>query len=106
MPYFTISSGLRGAYIDDSPYVIQVKTRRELKEAIAYEASIWRDGGYIGANKKAIASIAAAQWKDKKNYLPYALPLAPAHSPRNYSFAVFVSPASRDDFLEYQKSAE
>jgi|LakMenEpi03Aug12_release.lakeMendotaPanAssembly.Ray.scaffolds.fasta_scaffold294557_2 hypothetical protein len=107
MPYFTISSGLRGAYIDDSPYVIQVKTRRELKEAIAYEASIWRDGGYIGANKKAIATIAAAAWRDrKKAQLPYALPLAPEHSPRNYCHGVFVSSASRDDFLEYQKAAD
>ncbi len=107
MPYFTISSGLRGAYIDDSPYVIQVKTRRDLKSAIEYEANSYRDAGYIGANKKAIATIAAAAWRDrKKSQLPYALPLAPEHSPKNYCFGVFVSSATRDDFLEYQKAAE
>lgn len=105
MPYFTISSGLRGAYVDDSPYVIHAKTRRALKEALAYEAGTWRDAGYIGANTRAVAALAAMQWKDKKNYLPYCLPLAPAHARKNYSFGVFVSPATRADYVEYQNGA-
>jgi hypothetical protein len=105
MPYFTISSGLRGAYIDDSPYVIQVKTRRELKQYIEAEAAEWKNAGYIGTNKKAIATIAAAAWRDrKKSQLPYALPLAPEHSPKNYCFGVFVSSATRDEFKEYQEN--
>lgn len=105
MPYFTINSGLRGAYVDGSPYVIQCATRRALKEAIANEAESYRDAGYIGANKKAIASIAAAQWRDRKNYLPYCLPLAHGREPKNYAFGVFVSPATRADYLEYEKES-
>lgn len=105
MPYFTINSGLRGAYVDGSPYVVAVKTRRELKQWIAAESDEWKNAGYIGANKKAIAAIAAAQWRDRKNYLPYCLPLAPAHAPKNYSFGVFVSPATRADYLEYEKES-
>ena len=105
MRYYFINHGLRGAYVDDSSYVVAVDTRRALKEAIANEAESYRDAGYIGANKRAIASIAAAQWRDRKNYLPYCLPLAPAHAPKNYSFGVFVSPATRADFLEYEKES-
>lgn len=107
MSYFFISHGLRGAYVDDSGYIIQAKTRRELKSAIQYEAESYRDAGYIGANKKAIATIAAAAWRDrKKAQLPYALPLAPAHAPRDYAFGVFVSGATRGEYLEYMKAAE
>lgn len=103
MRYYFINHGLRGAYVDDSSYVIQCETRRELKEAIEGVASHYRDGGYIGASKAAIAAIAAAQWRDRKNYLPYCLPLAPAHARTQYSFGIFVSPATRADFLEYEK---
>jgi hypothetical protein len=107
MPYFHISHGLRGCYLPDSSYVLFAKTRRELKSAIACEASQYREAGFTGANQKAIATIAAAAWRDrKKSQLPYALPLAPEHSPRNYCHGVFVSSASRDDFLEYQKAAD
>ena len=103
MPYFNISAGLRGCYLDDSAYVIQAATRRELKARIEAEAAEWKNAGYIGANQKAIATIAAAAWRDrKKTQLPYALPLAPSHSPKNYAFGVFVSSATRDEWKEYR----
>ena len=102
MRYYNIMSGLRGAYCDGEGFVIAAKTRRELKEAISDCASYFKEGGYIGANKKAIANVAAMQWRDKKNYLPYVLPLAPSHNPKEYSWGVFVSPATRQDFLAYQ----
>jgi hypothetical protein len=87
--------------------VLFAKTRRELKSAIACEASQYREAGFTGANQKAIATIAAAAWRDrKKAQLPYALPLAPEHSPRNYCYGVFVSSATRDEFKEYLENAE
>ena len=79
MAYFSISTGLRGCYMPDNAYVIQVDTRRELKAAIESEARDYRDAGFVGANKKAIAYIAAIAWRNRrKMQLPYALPLAPS----------------------------
>lgn len=105
MPYFHISHGLRGCYMPDSSYVIRAATRRELKDAIAREAESYRDAGFIGANQKAIAALAAIAWRNAKtraDYLPYALPLAPSHSRGNYCYGVFVGNATRDDWREYQ----
>lgn len=105
--YFHLSAGLRGAYCDSSEnaFVIRCDTRRELKAAIASEAIFWKDAGYIGANKQAIAHIAAEGWREAQKraptYLPFALPLAPDHARDNYAFGIFVSVASRADYLEY-----
>ena len=105
MFYFSLSHGLRGAYCDGEGYILKANTRRELKEAIAYEANNYKDGGYIGANKKSIAWLAATAWRNRKGFnLPYALPLAPSHNKKNYCFGVFVSTASKDDFLEQEKN--
>ena len=104
MPYFSIMTGLRGCYMPDQSYCIRAATRRELKEAIASEAERYRDSGYRGANQKAIATLAAVAWrnsKTRKDYLPYSLPVAPPHAPRNYCEAVFVSNATRDDYRAY-----
>ena len=106
MPYYHISTGLRGCYMPDNSYIIHVKTRRELKEYIESEANLYRDAGFIGANKRAIASIAATQWRDKKNYFPYCLPLAPSHARDNYCHGVFVSNATRDEYKQWLKEKE
>lgn len=103
MPYFSISTGLRGCYMPDNSFVIYAKTRRELKSALAYEAESYRDAGYFGASKKAVATIAAAAWRDRKKYqLPYAIPVAPPHARGNYCEAVFVSTATREEFKASQ----
>jgi hypothetical protein len=109
MPYFHIMTGLRGCYMPDNAFIIRAKTRRELKETLAYEAEKFREAGFIGANKKAIATIAATAWrnaKTKRDYLPYALPLAPAHAPRNYCHGIFVSNATRADYVAFVKESE
>lgn len=105
MSYFSLSHGLRGAYCDGEGYILKANTRRELKEAIAYEANNYKEAGYIGANKRAIAWIAATAWRNRKSFnLPYALPLAPSHSKASYSFGVFVGSASKEEFLEQEKN--
>jgi hypothetical protein len=109
MPYFHLSTGLRGCYEASTQSVIFARTRRELKEAIAYEANLYRDSGYVGANKRAIAAHAAEVWrrrKDKRFSLPLALPVAPPHAPTNYCEAVFVSPATRRDYSDFQKECD
>lgn len=109
MPYFHISTGLRGCYMPDNAYVIKADTRRELKSAIEYEANSYRDAGFVGANKKAIAALAASAWRNRgasNAALPYVLPLAPEHAPRNYCHGIFASGATRADYLEYAKESE
>ena len=99
MAYFSISTGLRGCYMPDNAYVIRATTRRELKAAIESEAYGWRDAGFVGANKKAIAHIAAIAWRNRhKMQLPYALPLAPADCRDNYCQGIFISTSDREEF--------
>jgi len=110
MAYFTISTGLRGCYMPDNCYTIRATTRRALKDALAGEARYYRDAGFVGANKRAIAHIAAIAWKEahKPNpaYLPFALPLAPSHARDNYCHGIFVSTATRQEYKEYLAESE
>jgi hypothetical protein len=105
MAYFTISAGLRGAYMPDSCYVMRAQTRRELKAAIEQEARDYREAGFIGANRRAIARLAALAWREAQKprpaYLPYALPLAPAHARDSYCHGIFVSAATRAEYREF-----
>ena len=66
MAYFAIWQGLRGCYMPDSSYIIRANTRRELKAALQSEARDIRDAGGIGLNKRAIAWLANAAWKNRK----------------------------------------
>jgi hypothetical protein len=103
MAYFHISTGLRGCYMPDNAYIARANTRRELKSIIANEAERYRESGYAGASDRAVAAIAAEAWRARKRYqLPYALPVAPPHAPRNYCEAVFVSTATRADYIASQ----
>ena len=43
MPYFSIYQGFRGCYMPDGAYIIQAKTRRDLKAALQWEADSIRD---------------------------------------------------------------
>lgn len=108
--YFTISHGLRGCYMPDSdPFVLQCTTRRELKAVIMEHAHTLDSGATQGFSRRAIASFAAACWreahKQKPAYLPYALPYRePDES--HYHNAIFCSVATRRAFLEYQANAD
>lgn len=107
MRYFHISNGLRGCYMPDSATIVAVSSRRELKTILEAEADQYRESGYIGGSKRAIAHIAALAWRDKrKGHLPYCLPFAPPHARDSYSQGVFVSNESRADYLEYVKESE
>ena len=108
--YFTISTGLRGAYMSDSAYEIRCDTRRELKAAIESEARDYRDAGFVGANKRAIAWLAAQVWREahkpNPSYLPHCLPLAPSHARDNYCHGIFASTSTRADWMAYQAESE
>ena len=104
---FTVSHGLRGCYMPDSSYVIGCTTRRQLKEAIAWEANSYRDAGFMGASKRAIATMAAECWTrrdDKRWTLDLVLPLSRGKD-SGYAFGVFVSRSTLADWQEQEASA-
>lgn len=111
--YFHLAQGLRGCYMPDSSSVIACKTRRELKDALAFDVESYHDAGFIGGSKRAVAAFAALLWREAQKpnpaYLPYCLPFA--NKPKggkapNYSHGIFLSVASRADYLEYVKESE
>jgi len=104
MPYFHISNGPRGCYLPDSSHVVRVDTRRELKRILQGEADSMTDAGFIGNQKRLVASMAAAVWRNKRSSLDYCLPFAPSHARDNYAYGVFVSRATRSDYLEQEES--
>ncbi len=101
--YFSISQGLRGCYLPDSAYVIRVDTRKELKAALESEAYSIRDAGFIGANKRAVAWLAATLWRTYRkagqmdSVVPYRNP-----GQNSYPYGLFGSAATRADWLESQ----
>ncbi len=98
--YFGIYQGLRGCYMPDSVYTIHATTRRDLKIALQWEADSIRDAGGIGLNKRAIAWLANAAWKARRNGGDYVVPYkwqGMDYSP--YALGVFPG-MSRKDYLE------
>ena len=99
MAYFTIYQGLRGCYMPDSAYTIKADTRRELKSALESEAYDIRDAGGVGLSKRAIASLAADAWRERKRSCELVAPYRWAHQDSYpYALEVFTG-ASRADYL-------
>jgi hypothetical protein len=103
MRYYHLTHGLRGCYMPDGePYVIAVKTRRELKSAIESEADML--GDMVGLSKKAIASFVAECWRryyDKSWSLNMVLPCHDRSVKiATYSYGIFLSRATRRDYLD------
>ena len=88
---------------DGDPGIIMCKTRRELKVAIASEVSMASSDETQGGSKRAIATIAAAAWREahKANptYLEFVVPLKERHQ-SSYSYGVMVSVSTRREYLE------
>ncbi|RVC71336.1 hypothetical protein EN759_00540 [Mesorhizobium sp. M00.F.Ca.ET.038.03.1.1] len=103
--YFHIMTGLRGCYMPDNAYVIRVDTRRELKAAIEDEARLCRDSGFVGGSKSAVASLAAAAWREAHKRNPSIYPhVAPYGSRDNRHSAIHVSTATRAEYLEFESA--
>lgn len=104
MAYFVISQGFRGMYMPDSSYIIQASTRRELKRALQWEADSIRDAGGVGLNKKAIAWLANAAWKARKQSGEYVAPYRfDYHGKGNFPMALSVyCGATRAEYLQQE----
>lgn len=106
MPYFNVSHGLRGCYMPDSSEIVRVTTRRELKEYVS--DLVARLEYPFGGSKEDVARVVAAIWRDLKSprrqYLDFAIPLGNDRQSR--PFAVFLSHASRSEYLEAEKNRD
>lgn len=99
MAYFTIYQGLRGGYMPDSAYIIKADTRRELKTSLAWEADSIRDAGGVGLSKRAIASLAAQAWAERKRACEIVAPYRwKEQDSYPYALGIFTG-ASRADYL-------
>lgn len=101
MAYFTIMAELRGCYADnDSAFTIKADSRRELKAALASEARYIRDAGGIGLSQRAIASLAAMAWRERRKagVYPFVAPFRYPHQ-SGPAMGLFVYIASRADYL-------
>jgi len=105
--YFTISQGLRGCYMPDSCYVIAVKTRRELRQALDWEAYHIREAFDAGCSKRAVSWLANASWKARNRYgLPYVAEYGNrSGSSVNYCMGLFCSTATREEWKESQEES-
>lgn len=104
--YFHITAGLRGCYMPDDAHTIRVDTRRELKEYLAETADHQAcDGRFNGLSKRNVAWAANRAWQT------YGLPLMKAGACLPFGegkarpFAIEVSPATRAEWLEYEKES-
>lgn len=98
MPYFFISNGLRGCYMPDNIFVIKCDTRKALKAALTWDARDMREALGFGGSKRVVAHVANAAWKARKrSTLDFCIPFG--REKGNYPFGLFVSPASRADYL-------
>ncbi|RWF33769.1 hypothetical protein [Mesorhizobium sp.] len=99
--YFHVSQGLRGCYMPDTAYVIRVDTRRDLKSALEWEARDIRDAGFVGLNRRAVARLAAAAWREAHKKQPSIYPWVAGYGQAgNHAFGLHVSAATRAEYLE------
>jgi hypothetical protein len=104
MPYFHISTGLRGCYMPNDAWVSYAPSRKALKGVLEDACGSYKDAEYVGGSKAHIAHVCALAWRNRKVYqLPYCIPFARKRG-KSYSEGVFVSSATRKEYLEYLKS--
>lgn len=103
--YFSISSGLRGAYLPDNCFVMKCTTRWQLKSAITYDANHMHEAYGFGGSKRDIATFVAQCWREAKKPQPAILPycLSFGSKPKERPYGLFVSVVSRKEYLEYLK---
>lgn len=88
----------------DSAYIIKADTRRELKSALEWEARDIRDAGGVGLSKRAVVSLAAEAWRNRKVSREIVAPYRWAHQD-SYPYGLGVSTgASRADYLNQEEN--
>lgn len=104
--FFTIYSGLRGAYSDSSGlHGFSAETLKELRDHLESEARDIRDAEAVGLNKRAVAALARDAWEEADKARPAVLPyVAPyrwhGQTPGNFPYGLFCAVATESEYLE------
>lgn len=111
MPYFTISTGLRGCYMPDNAFTVRARSRRELKAVVADECRVSREAYGYGGSQKEIAATVAAIWREtgkgkRRSFYPYAIGFGRTRDASDRPFGVFVAHATRTEYLAYCEESE
>ena len=102
--YYRISNGLRGCYLHDNFYIVRVDTRRDLKNLIISECAQMAEAHGRGSSARDVVALVARIWRDHHvTGLDYVFPFSQDDG-QNWPFGLFVSRATRADFIEYSKS--
>ncbi len=104
MPYFQISSGLRGCYMPDNAFVARFDTRRELRARVEYEARDMIEAYGYGYSKADRAAVVAQVWREAKGRAPksaydHVIGFGRTRSKDDRPFGLFISHATRADYL-------
>jgi hypothetical protein len=110
MPYFHISSGLRGCYMPDNAFVAKCDTRRELRAIVEYDANDMIEAYGFGYSKAARASVVAQVWREAtgkapKSHYDHVIGFGRTRAKSDRPFGLFISHATRADFLEQSEDA-
>jgi hypothetical protein len=107
--YFHISSGLRGCYMPDNAYVTKFDTRKALRAFVEYESRDMIEAYGFGYSKADRAAVVAQVWReasgrDKKAWLDHVIGFGRTRSRDDRPFGLFISHATRADYLEFSES--
>lgn len=102
--YYHISNGLRGCYLPDNSYIVRVDTRRELKNLIIFECAQMAEAYGRGSSARDVVALVARIWRDHRVAgLDYVFSFSQDDG-QSWPFGLFVSRATRADFVEYTKN--
>jgi len=109
MPYFHISSGLRGCYMPDNAYVTKFDTRKALRAFVESEARDMAEAYGFGYSAADRAAVVAQVWREargrhKKSHYDHVIGFGRTRSRAERPFGLFISHATRADYLEYCES--
>lgn len=111
MPYFHTSSGLRGCYMPDSSAVLRFDTRKALRAFVEYESRDAIEAYGYGYSKAARAAVVAQIWREArgrapKSRLEHVIGFGRTRSTSDRPFGLFISHATRAEFVAYQQESE
>jgi hypothetical protein len=111
MKYFFISNGLRGCYMPDDVSVQGFKTRRDLLACVEHEAREMIEAYGFGYSSVTRHAIVAQIWREAvgratKQRLDHVIGFGRTRSTSDRPFGLFISHATRRDFLDYCKETE
>lgn len=108
MAYFQIATGLRGCYMPNSTWIVRCRTRRELRAVVEDEARRSLDAYGYGDSKRARRAVIAQIWRETRSsarraVYPYVIGFGCSRDKTDRPYGVFISHATRREFLEFQR---